>query len=453
MGMRSKAFLVILAFTCLCRAPWIGHLEIDWDESTYILMGLDILKGNLPYSNLWEVKPPLAFLPYALFLGLFGKSILAIKLGAIIWISVSSFFVYLSVKKYNSTPSAFIAAISCSTFSSFLFDYQYRADGQAFLTEHAALLPLAASFWLLTLKKDFLSGLASGIYCFMRPALALCALSNCLFSKYRLLGLSTVPLLISALYFYSDLFSIFFHTNYTIPKAVQAGRPLSGSSELLIEQLNALLFQLKNGWWYLVVGLLSVKFRKNHLLIFSLVAFIGTALGVYFSGSAHHHYFLQLVVPSSLLIGFTRFPKLLTALFSITIIQLCFLTYQHINKTEPSPILEAKKLIGGEKDILCFSNHILYFLNNTEPRFKPIHPSVYGKDYILKPLEILGDEYSSTEENILVKLLTPFPRYIIRTKRLWYFSPFQEQYLTNVLESHYQLVSDKNKVQVFELRN
>jgi len=41
---------------------------IDWDESTFILMGQSIIDGHLPYVKLWDLKPPGAFAFYAFFI-------------------------------------------------------------------------------------------------------------------------------------------------------------------------------------------------------------------------------------------------------------------------------------------------------------------------------------------------------------------------------------------------
>src|SRR5262249_52048132 len=58
-------FFLILCSALLIRLPFFFPAVIDWDESTYIIMGQSILDGNLPYIEQWEDKPPLAYLFYA----------------------------------------------------------------------------------------------------------------------------------------------------------------------------------------------------------------------------------------------------------------------------------------------------------------------------------------------------------------------------------------------------
>ena len=49
--------LILLAALAL-RAPFFGVDVIDWDESTFILMGDAWAGGSLPYLELWDTKRP-----------------------------------------------------------------------------------------------------------------------------------------------------------------------------------------------------------------------------------------------------------------------------------------------------------------------------------------------------------------------------------------------------------
>ena len=87
------AYLLLL--TIIIRFPFFFQDVINWDESTFILMGQSVLDGHLPYTELWDVKPPGAFLIYALFIALFGKSIVSIRIGGTLCVALISFFTYL----------------------------------------------------------------------------------------------------------------------------------------------------------------------------------------------------------------------------------------------------------------------------------------------------------------------------------------------------------------------
>jgi Dolichyl-phosphate-mannose-protein mannosyltransferase len=50
------------------------------DQSIYALVGDGILHGKMPYRDLWDFKPPGIFLVYALAQGLFGHSMLSVRI-------------------------------------------------------------------------------------------------------------------------------------------------------------------------------------------------------------------------------------------------------------------------------------------------------------------------------------------------------------------------------------
>src|SRR5690349_1844170 len=50
------------------------------DQGIYAVVADTILDGGMPYRDAWDFKPPGIFLTYALAQGLFGKSMLAIRL-------------------------------------------------------------------------------------------------------------------------------------------------------------------------------------------------------------------------------------------------------------------------------------------------------------------------------------------------------------------------------------
>lgn len=80
-GWSSARLFVALFLGALClRLPLFFSLVLDWDESTFILIGQSILDGHLPYVALWELKPPLLFGAFAAAIAVFGDSIVGIRL-------------------------------------------------------------------------------------------------------------------------------------------------------------------------------------------------------------------------------------------------------------------------------------------------------------------------------------------------------------------------------------
>lgn len=89
-----EIFIFLLFFALFLRLPFFFKYSFNWDENTFVLMGQSILDGNLPYIELWDNKPPLAFAPFAFFIWLFGKSIVGIRLGATIIVAVTGFITF-----------------------------------------------------------------------------------------------------------------------------------------------------------------------------------------------------------------------------------------------------------------------------------------------------------------------------------------------------------------------
>ena len=69
---KSKTFwslLAIFLFFFLLRLPSL--IEPNWygDEGIYQIIGIAINNGSLLYTDIWDNKPPLLYLTYALFQG------------------------------------------------------------------------------------------------------------------------------------------------------------------------------------------------------------------------------------------------------------------------------------------------------------------------------------------------------------------------------------------------
>ncbi|MGB3509406.1 MAG: glycosyltransferase family 39 protein, partial [Microcoleaceae cyanobacterium] len=67
---------------------------LDKDESIYILGADSLLNGNLPYTEIWDNKPPGIFILFSLAMLMFGKSIVSIRILSIIATTFTSYFVY-----------------------------------------------------------------------------------------------------------------------------------------------------------------------------------------------------------------------------------------------------------------------------------------------------------------------------------------------------------------------
>ncbi|MFT6796984.1 MAG: 4-amino-4-deoxy-L-arabinose transferase-like glycosyltransferase, partial [Maribacter sp.] len=90
----KTTFLILFLLSFFIRFPFFFRDYIDRDESTFILVAQSWVEGHLPFTELWDVKPPLTFFFFASIIYAFGKSIFTIRLFGVLLVAISSFFTY-----------------------------------------------------------------------------------------------------------------------------------------------------------------------------------------------------------------------------------------------------------------------------------------------------------------------------------------------------------------------
>ena len=99
--------ILAIVLVALTQAPSYQIETINWDESTFALCGADLLRGNLPYINTLDNKPPVLYITIALALKLFGLSVISVRLLGDILIFGTAFFIFLILKKYVSHSASY----------------------------------------------------------------------------------------------------------------------------------------------------------------------------------------------------------------------------------------------------------------------------------------------------------------------------------------------------------
>jgi hypothetical protein len=166
-------YLIILSFAI--RFPFFFDIDINWDESTFILMGQSILDGHLPYTELWDIKPPLAILFFAGAIALLGKSIVSVRIAGTLCVALTAFFTYLTGKTLWNHRTGILSATLLIVLASSI------NSGQAVMTEHVALVPMVGALALLVMRGQtprvvFFVGILITIASFVRINLAYVAL-------------------------------------------------------------------------------------------------------------------------------------------------------------------------------------------------------------------------------------------------------------------------------------
>ena len=169
--------LFLLSF--FVRFPFFFRDYIDRDESTFILVGQALADGYLPYTYLWDLKPPLIFFIMAGLISLFGKSFIAIRLFGVIAVVVTAFFTYKIGKKVFNQR----IGLWCS-FATVLF-LSLFGSLQGVMSEHVSMLFFMPGLYLLVRSRKnsyiFLAGLFIGLAVMTKINLAYAALFLAIF--------------------------------------------------------------------------------------------------------------------------------------------------------------------------------------------------------------------------------------------------------------------------------
>lgn len=157
---KTVAFVLVVV-SIFIRFPFFFRDYVDRDESTFILMGQSWVNGHLPYTQLWDLKPPITFLYFAIIIKIFGKSFFAIRFFGSLLVALTALFTYGIASKITSKKIAFWVAVFCVFFQS-LF-----GSLQGVMSEHICTFFFVAALFILFTKEDskwfFTAGLLLGL--------------------------------------------------------------------------------------------------------------------------------------------------------------------------------------------------------------------------------------------------------------------------------------------------
>lgn len=151
-------FLILFLLAFLLRLPFFFRDYIDRDESTFILLGQSWVDGHLPYTELWDLKPPLVYLFFAGLIALFGKSFVAIRFAGVLVVAITAFFTYAMGKQLYSAKAGVWAAVGTVCLLS-LF-----GSLQGLMSEHLSMLFYMPGLYLLLQNRNPWNVLGSGLF-------------------------------------------------------------------------------------------------------------------------------------------------------------------------------------------------------------------------------------------------------------------------------------------------
>ncbi len=154
-------FMVLFIVAFFIRFPFFFRDYIDRDESTFILIGQSWVDGFLPYTELWDIKPPLTFLFFAGIISVFGKSVFAIRLAGTLLVTTTAFYTYKIGQSISTKKIAFWSALACVALQSMF------GSIQGVMSEHICMAFLVPAVYIIISKKEWywlgFAGLLMGI--------------------------------------------------------------------------------------------------------------------------------------------------------------------------------------------------------------------------------------------------------------------------------------------------
>ena len=472
---------VCLLFLCvLTRLPFYFVDVIDWDESTFILMGQFLLDGHLPYLELWDLKPPLAFVAYAAFIAILGKNVLAIRLAGTLCVFVTSWLVYLIGRFIGDRRAGIFASIL------FIVAVSLISGGQSTMTEHVALVPLMGALaWLVSRKPTPLVLLVGGILLttatLVRLNLAYVVVAVgfwLLYGKFRLKTVDSLGIVAYCLGSFGLIFltyipylvtsngSIWLDSVVLAPLSYSDSQGEGGLIKVLVAFLVAwILIKL----WNVISSNTALKCQKFSLL---QVFFLGTAISIFQGGAFYQHYYIQAFpfLALTLALFWTKLPSKLVRLVIIMLFTVwltlemkpIWAQYQVIGdrlQTEESltygmgyEIADYLKQQNPEKEsVYLMNDHIAYWLADLKPISKSTtHPSNIAKEYLLK--HIPGSEDSTEAE--LARILAKKPKFVIKQPKVSYLQDHNSAklLLKQTLAAEYQIVAKVGDREVHQIR-
>jgi 4-amino-4-deoxy-L-arabinose transferase-like glycosyltransferase len=148
------AFTALFLLNLLLRVFYIRYDFVNGDEGVRALTAVRMLEGARLYADVVTDKPPGASLFYAAVYFVFGRSMKAVHLAAIVWNFATAIVVYLIAARFCTRRLGLWAALLFVYFSTNYF----TQDTMAANTELLMALPYTAAFYVFMRGRRLASG-------------------------------------------------------------------------------------------------------------------------------------------------------------------------------------------------------------------------------------------------------------------------------------------------------
>ena len=472
----SKVFLGMALLSVCIRFPFFFRDYIDRDESTFILMAQSWVDGHLPYTQLWDLKPPLVFLFFAVIIYVFGKSFIAIRLFGALAVAVIALYTFKIGKTVHTPRTGFWSAVGC------VYLLSLFGSVQGVMSEHLSMLFFIPALFCLVRYSGkrwyFISGFLMGLSLMMKLNLAYAVAGICIWilvrdmvhkriwcGIVRVLLLGSASLLAIGTTFLPYLFK-------GIPEVWTKSvilAPLAYSSDMQ----NSIFNVLPLAAVLLFLGTLSWKrkwidFKDPHVQLLALVI-AGVVFSFLKSGKVNGHYLMQLYPFLLILTGIalTNILKITVKYYPLALFLLVLLPVE--SYAEMANVIKNKRIHGsyfnGEgftvpefirkenlsgEEVLFFEYHIGYWLLGASPPTKAAtHPSNICRPS-LYPYFQNPRKTALSELNYLLDDLKP-KTVITRKEKSVFDKEYidEDAFVRDYLSKYYRLAGVSGRAEIF----
>jgi hypothetical protein len=449
----GRTFAAIFVLTLLLRLPFMFSAVIDWDESTFILIGQSMVDGHLPYTRLWDVKPPLLFAFFAAVILLLGHTIEAVRVAGALCVAVAAWLVHAVAARWWNRSAGWLAAILCVSGTTLL------GSGQATMSEHVVLPVFMTAVYLWAARRQarwtpYWIGVLMSAATLVRLNLAYTVAAFALLiavdavrrranpgrplASYAAGGLTMVAVA-GAPFAWSGQLTLLWKSAVVAALArSESGDALSRLPELYARALTAggdgsaaggLLWIGALLWPGAILGMVLASLARTPAAAATLAWLTaGTLAGIVMSGGTFGHYLIQLVPLASLATAaFIHHPVrgVRTAIWMAAILLLAPSARPIV--TQYRQVLSAvaagrnprsgsahaiadylRRENPSRRPVLLLADHVAYWLTGTDPpnRFAT-HPSTLSRPHVLAvmgttPLAELGAIFDLPPEFVVV---------------------------------------------------
>ncbi len=473
----STVFIVLSILTFFIRFPFFFRDYIDRDESTFILLGQSWANGFLPYTQLWDLKPPLTFAFFASIISIFGKSFIAIRFAGVLLVGITAYFTYRIAVSIISKNASIAVGICC------IFLLSLFGSLQGVMSEHICIALFVPAIYLLQTKNSLgyflLAGLLMGATVMVKLNMAFPILFMGMFLTYAsifkkenisllhvtVFAVGVIAVIIATIipYYLTDQTYIWWYSVVLAPLEYTGARRHSIFKLAPIFVITAL---------FLVYAYKSIRLDfKNKTVQLLVTAVIGVLFSFAKGGRINGHYLIQLHPMLLILVGIVIYsiiqqykPKLPMYLAFIVVLIPAESYLEYINVAKN--IYKKGTFFNGEgftvpqyildhgldtKNIVFFEYHIGYWnLDTLPPTTASTHPSNICRDELFT---FYGNPRKNSVEEIkyIMHELRPQTVVIRKGKRIFDKKEINEnEYIDAYLAKYYKVITTVDNADILQ---